>query len=189
MLARFRSYSQCQRLHQCGGFKLSSVEWPKPTRNALIAFYGDPDANNDGQPGIAWEAQSLTFIEPPYPMFWSWSGQPAKRLRVHKKIAAPLSSVLHNIGSCLTTGFIKDHHLDQCGGAYTFRLMRGGNSLSMHSYGCAIDLAPDLNPMGKKWREGQYMMPETVVYLFKQQGAKWGGNWQRADAMHFEWTA
>lgn len=162
--------------------------WPKPTREDLINFYGDPDANNDGKPDVKWESLNLTYVTPPYPMYWSWSGQPAKRIKVHKKCADALETALKQIGACYTEQAIKDHQLDQCGGAYNFRLMRGGNSLSMHSYGCAIDLAPEINGLGKRWDPNDHMMPYGVVNIFAETGAKWGGRWSRPDCMHFEWT-
>lgn len=164
-------------------------QWPASAREDLNDFYGNPDVNGDGQPDPSWEAQALTYIVPPYPMFWSWSPQPVRKLRCHRKVAESLLRVLTNIGSCFTKEYIASHHLDQCGGCYNFRLIRGGNSLSLHSYGAAIDLAPLQNLLGVAYDEPKGMMPMGVVHLFKQEGWVWGGLWKRGDAQHFQATS
>jgi len=163
------------------------IDWPHIS--ALRDFYGNPDANNDGLPDTAWEAANLTYVTPAYPMVWSWSGQPATRIKIHRKVADSLSRILANIESCFTPEFIAAHQLNQCGGGYNFRPMRGGSSLSLHAYGAAIDLAPALNPLGKAYDPDHGMMPMGVVHLFEQEGWVWGGLWQRGDAMHFQATA
>jgi hypothetical protein len=72
------------------------------------------------------------------------------------------------------------------GGAYNFRLMRGGSALSMHSWGCAVDLNPAVNWFGRRYVEHLGMMPRTVVRLFEAEGFVWGGLWRKPDAMHFQ---
>ena len=164
------------------------IKWPKPSREALIAYYGNPDNDNNGQADPSWESSNLTYITPPYQMFWSWSMAPVKRIKLHKKCAGSLIRCLTQIESCHTPSYIREKQLDQCGGAYNFRLMRGGNLLSMHSYGCAIDLAPSANPMGRQWKPENGMMPASIVEIFADEGWKFGGAWGRPDAMHFEAT-
>ena len=73
-----------------------------------------------------------------------------------------------------------------CGGAFNFRLKRGGNSLSIHSWGAAIDLDPERNALGRRYRAGAGMMPMAVVEIFAAEGWVWGGPWSRPDAMHFQ---
>ncbi len=67
--------------------------------------------------------------------------------------------------------------------SFNWRPIRGGSSLSYHSWGVAIDLNPGTNGMGK-----QGDMPMKVVEIFESLGFKWGGRWQgaRRDPMHFE---
>lgn len=158
--------------------------WPKQTPPALNAFYGDANQAHDGGPSAAFEAAHITAIAPPYPMYLAW--EPTRRvstIRVNAKCSDSLLRILTAI---------KDHYGDQdaleaarmhlLGGVYNFRLMRGGNQLSMHSWGCAIDLDPARNAFGSR----NWAMPPAVVALFDTEGWTWGGSWQRPDPMHFQ---
>ncbi|MEI7507846.1 MAG: M15 family metallopeptidase [Flavobacterium sp.] len=81
---------------------------------------------------------------------------------------------------------IDDWGVSVFSGSYNYRVMRGGNVLSMHAYGCAIDLdAPrnwfhDQNPHFEK-------VPQ-VLRAFEDEGWTWGGSWsgRSKDGMHFQ---
>lgn len=162
--------------------------WPTQGRAAMNAFYGDPDANHDGAPDRAWEDANLVRLTPPYHMALAWApDQPVKAIRCHR-LAAPsleriLAGILAHYGSQAAVEAVRMHLY---GGAYTFRLMRGGASLSIHSWGAAIDLDPERNGFGRKWDPSRGMMPSEVIALFAAEGWVWGGNWRTADAMHFQ---
>jgi hypothetical protein len=106
---------------------------------------------------------------------------------VHRKCSDSLLRIL---------GAIKDHYGSQAaidaarmhlfGGVYNFRLMRGGSSLSIHSWGAAIDLDPERNGLGVKYNAAKGMMPAPVIAAFEKEGWTWGGRWKRPDAMHFQ---
>lgn len=155
----------------------------------MNAFYGDPDKNRDGLPDADFESRYLTFIEPPYPMVFSWNNQPVKKIRVHKKCAESLYSILSNIGKDFTIAEREKYQINKFGGCYNFRLMRGGNELSKHSWGCAIDLSPEINALGVEYGARPNMMPMKAVRSFELEGWKWGGRWWRGDSMHFEATS
>jgi len=62
------------------------------------------------------------------------------------------------------------------------RLWNPKKSLSIHSYGLALDINWDTNPVGKKGD-----MPNFVVELFKKHGWTWGGDWKNPkDFMHMQ---
>lgn len=160
--------------------------WPTPDQ--VNNYYGNPDINGDGQPDPKWEAQNLTYIVPPYKMRFSW-GPEVKRLRVHKKVAGSLMRILKKISQEMSAHDISYYQLDVTGGVYNFRPVRGTNSkLSMHSYGAAIDLAPELNPMGEKYdrRPHLRMIPEKVLKMFADEGWALGIHFTRPDNMHAE---
>lgn len=70
-------------------------------------------------------------------------------------------------------------------GGFNIRNKRGGNSLSEHAYGNAIDINPGKNPMGKNLVTD---MPANISALAAKYGLSWGGDWKSVkDAMHFEW--
>ena len=86
--------------------------------------------------------------------------------------------------------------------AFNYRKVTGGRSLSMHSYGFAIDINPVQNPYFK----GSIVLPEGAIYnplapgaltaaspivkTFKRLGWDWGGEWKSLkDYQHFEKVA
>lgn len=166
------------------------MQFPLSAVRHLNDFYGNPDAGGDGLPDRDWEAANLVRIVPPYPMVWSWDlTKPVKALTLHRKCAGQFIQALQEIGEAFTLLERDKLHLARCGGAYNFRLMRGANKLSVHSWGAALDLAPERNPLGKAWDENAGMMPQQVVDIFAKHGIRWGGKWKRPDAMHFEATS
>lgn len=85
--------------------------------------------------------------------------------------------------------------------AYNDRAVAGTSSVSVHAYGCAIDLNPVQNPYVTKGeiapragaafvgrRPVQPGMAEDVVGIFARHGfSVWGGRWRReTDFQHFQ---
>ena len=107
------------------------------TQKQLLKKYGVPNKTGAGY---------LTTINLPYPMFLNWETQTyVNRISCHKLVAKSLQKIFEEI--LLTYGIneIKRLQIDDFGGCFNYRLMRGGSELSVHSWGCAIDLDPDRN--------------------------------------------
>jgi hypothetical protein len=166
-------------------------KFPKPDLPSLIKFYGNPDTNGDGKPDPIWEARNIIRITPPYPMFWSWNeAQSVRSIALNKACAKEFLAALTDVGAAFNSDQRKILQLDQCGGAYNFRVKRtNSKSLSLHAYGAAIDLAPEVNWLGRKYDHRLGMMPFRVVEIFARYGIKWGGRWNTPDCMHFEATS
>lgn len=164
------------------------MAWPKQSPAAMSAFYGNPDSNGDGSPSPKWEAANLISIKPPYRMVLAWDpARLVKSIRVHKECAQSLLRVLEAIKAHYgTQAAIEAARMHLYGGCYNFRLKRDGSSLSIHSWGAAIDMDPERNGFGVKWRDGRGMMPLAVVRIFEAEGWDWGGLWSKPDAMHFQ---
>jgi len=162
------------------------MQWPHQSQ--VRSFYGDPDPDRDGFPNRTWEDQNLVLLTPPYRMVLAWdTSVRLRRIRVHRKCEDSLLRILTNIaGHFGSEQAIEANGMHLFGGCYNFRTMRGGTSLSMHSYACAIDLDPERNPLGKAHNEKQGMMPMAVVKIFEAEGWTWGGKWKRADCQHFQ---
>lgn len=160
--------------------------WPlQSDTKAMNALYGNPDANGDGAADPAWAALWLTTIYPPYAMFYD--GKPVKRITVNKGCAAALLAAINAIGDLYKwdARAIKKAGLDQFGGVYNFRPIRGGKVLSTHARACGIDFDPKNNAQGTAGR-----MPAEVVAIFDALGAEWGGRWKgkSRDPMHFQFA-
>ncbi|WP_338663716.1 M15 family metallopeptidase [Pararoseomonas sp. SCSIO 73927] len=165
-------------------------DWPRSSTTDLVAFYGAPDADADGEADARWERDNIIAIPAPWTMVAAWDPKlPIRKIRVHWRVAESLQRVFASIlsGYGGSTDRIIAARLHLYGGAYNFRLIRGGSSLSMHAYGAAIDLDPERNGLGKPWKPDSGMMARPVVEAFKAEGWVWGGDWEnRPDAMHFQ---
>jgi hypothetical protein len=167
-------------------------DWP--LQSECKAFYGNPDPLRTGVPSRKWEDEHLISIASPWEMVLAWDRSArVKSIRIHKKCSESLLRVLNRRwrDADESQSFIEAHHMHLYGGAYNFRLKRGGHTLSMHAFGCAIDHDPENNPMGKPW-EVTGMIPTFVIKAYKDEGWIWGGDFAdynsmaRDDAMHFQ---
>ena len=99
-----------------------------------------------------------------------------KKLYCNKDMGAPLSQAFKNL---IDTGFVKE--LKTFDGCFNIRKKRGLNSMSLHSWGIAIDVNAAWN--------GLNMTPQLsagFVKCFTDAGFDWGGTWTRKDGMHFQ---
>jgi hypothetical protein len=165
------------------------MTFPADKYQALIAFYGDPDANNDAVADTAWESANLIAVDCPWTLKLAWDlSKSTRKMRVHKKCAESLSGVLGVIWTHYgrSQANIEAARMHLYGGGYMFRRARGLSRLSTHAFGAAIDLDPSNNGLGKAWKANSGMMPQPVIDAFQQAGWTWGGKWSRPDAMHFQ---
>lgn len=83
--------------------------------------------------------------------------------------------------------------------AFNYRVITGGESLSKHAYGFAIDINPLQNPYIKgdivlppgavydMHKQGTITHDSPIVRIFLRLGWTWGGNWKSLkDYQHFE---
>lgn len=72
-------------------------------------------------------------------------------------------------------------------GGYVDRNIAGTSTKSLHSYGYAIDIDPDRNPIYYNSPNHQpHGLPPNIKALAAKYGLKWGGNWRNTkDYMHF----
>lgn len=78
------------------------------------------------------------------------------------------------------------HTLTTYDGCYVPRFIERNpeNSISLHTWGIAIDL-----DASKNYRGIEGTMHPEVVNIFKRWGFRWGGDWTYTDPMHFELAA
>lgn len=68
--------------------------------------------------------------------------------------------------------------------ALCIRKKRGGSTMSIHSWGAAMDVDPDTNPFQPNSTHPSTVFPENVEKLAWKYGLSWGARF--GDAMHFE---
>lgn len=151
-------------------------------RSALVSAFGALDVADgkilsstlvDGTriTGAAWERKHMVIVP-------SLPGVP-RRLYVNRAIVEPLTLALEAVaGSIYRVRTI---------GCFAPRGKRGNpSSLSLHSYGIAVDVNSDANPMRSPIVTD---MPIGWVEKWEAIGWTWGGRWRTPDPMHFQFAA
>lgn len=125
--------------------------------------YGEPSASN--------KFLTLYFVPDELQI-----GLIPRKIYCNKDLIAPLEKALKLLKE---TGFVKE--LKTWDGCFNIRQKRGLNSMSLHSWGIAIDINAFENQLNKEPK----LSPEFVK-CFTDSGFDWGGTWKRKDGMHFQ---
>jgi len=100
-----------------------------------------------------------------------------KRIYCNKDMVRPLFNAFENL---IMRGFVSE--LKTWDGCFNIRKMRGLQSMSLHSWGVAVDLNAFENGLGKEPK-----LSAGFVKCFTDAGFDWGGLWKsRPDGMHFQ---
>ena len=154
-------------------------------------LFGDPRQHmrSDGTVLPSWESEILVPVELPRSLPLSWDRTTrVNRFMAHRRVAPALTTAFASL-------FAADgvwETINDFGGCYNFRPVRGKKALSRHAWGIAIDLDVRDNPfMGLVPRVHVRTRQIMAAHGFAWGGAKvWGGDfpWSRRDAMHWEWA-
>lgn len=174
----------------------------------INAVYGVPYTSSMHE-NSQWYAENIISVPLPFPLRVAWALHTSvTHVEFHKKAADALVAAFTDIynyarilikkhyGFDETTAFydkktlalLQALGLDIWGGTYNFRTKRGMHEVSCHSYGIAIDMDPDHNPMQSSRFKIKTTFPLWYIAAFKANGFKWGGEFRgsRKDAMHFQ---
>ena len=132
------------------------------TSQQALKKYGDPSKESNM---VLWDVPTELEI-----------GVIPKRLYCNKDLVAPLSLAFKNL---ITTGFVNE--LKTWDGCFNIRKKRGLSSMSLHSWGIAIDVNAAWNGLNKT-----PVLSAGFVKCFTDVGFDWGGTWTRKDGMHFQ---
>ena len=99
-----------------------------------------------------------------------------KRIYCNQDMVAPLTQAFKNV---IDRGLVAQ--IKTWDGCFNIRSKRGATSMSLHSWGIAIDINAAWNRFGKP----PTMSPE-LVKCFTDAGFEWGGTWSKPDGMHFQ---
>jgi hypothetical protein len=125
--------------------------------------YGTPSASNSCM--VMWDVPSILEI-----------GVIPKKIYCNKDLVIPLSKAFQNL---IHTGHVKE--LKTWDGCFNVRKKRGGSTMSLHSWGVAVDMNAFSNCYGCK-----PTLSAGFVKCFTDVGFDWGGNWRKPDGMHFQ---
>jgi hypothetical protein len=136
------------------------------TSQQALKKYGDPTkVEFQHRHMIMWDVPSNLEI-----------GMIPKRIFCNKDMIDPLSKAFKNL---IDTGAVKE--LKTWDGCFNIRNKRGLSSLSLHSWGIAIDV----NAFENGLNQVPKLSPQFVK-CFTDAGFDWGGIWTRKDGMHFQ---
>jgi hypothetical protein len=147
------------------------------TQSQLIAKYGTPNKEGKGY---------ITQITLPYPMYFI--GKKVTKISCHKLVADKLLAIFNDILEFYGPEEISRLKIDDYGGCFNYRLMRGGTKLSVHSWGCAIDLNPSRNLLKETSKTARFARPEykPMIDIFYKHGFESLGREKNYDWMHFQ---
>lgn len=145
-----------------------------------------------GVPDVNFQYKQMMTLKVPE---WITNNIPKipKRIFCNKQMEVPLLVAFYNI-----IDRDLEHDIIKWEGCFNVRPIRGyeenhkqamldGNLelamkyMSVHSWGCAIDINPKENPLGKKGK-----MSDELGGCFEDAGFTWGKHFSRADFMHFQ---
>jgi hypothetical protein len=169
-------------------------------RAEIIAMFSNP-ANSDGTLNEAWEGANIRKIAPPdgWQLFFQGDDglAPVSGIRMNRLLEDVFVAVLDDIrdhvrqdlGASATDDQIRAQlhklRLDQHGGGFNFRPITGGKSLSLHSFGIAIDWDPEHNPRRKPLTR---TLPNWWYDVWKAHGWSDGRHFPTPDPMHVQFA-
>lgn len=138
-----------------------------------------------GRPG---NESVLTSIVPPYPLFYG--GKALRSIRVHELVAPHVLAILREVLEHYGQDEIHRLGLDLYGGSYNYRASTGGNSLSMHAWGIALDFSPAANAYKTKAPRASLSHRDCRAWweIWESHGAVSLGRSRDYDWMHVQFA-
>jgi hypothetical protein len=99
-----------------------------------------------------------------------------KKIYCNRDMMAPLTQAFTNL---ISTNHVTE--LKTYDGCFNIRKKRGLTSMSLHSWGIAIDFNAFENGLNQTPK-----LSPGFVKCFTDAGFEWGGTWKRKDGMHFQ---
>lgn len=132
------------------------------TSQQALNKYGNPELQNNM---VMWDVPTELEI-----------GVIPKKIYCNKDMVEPLKKAFKNL---IDSGYVKE--LKTWDGCFNIRKKRGLNSMSLHSWGIAVDVNAFENQLNQEPK-----LSPGFVKCFTDAGFNWGGTWTRKDSMHFE---
>lgn len=157
----------------------AAVAYQRPTfpRQADVRkFYGEPGANQ-------------AMLNSPYPLYLDWEiSQEIHKFSIHEKCHDAALRAMTRILDAYGLAEIHRLGLDQFGGCLNVRKMRNGRTLSMHSWGIAIDWDADRNPLRATSQTARFAQPayDQFLDLWEEEGFISLGRARNYDWMHVQ---
>lgn len=133
------------------------------TSAQCLKKYGQPSSSNPCM--VMWDVPGFLEI-----------GVIPKKIYCNRDLVMPLSKAFQNL---IQTGHVNE--LKTWDGCFNIRKKRGGSTMSLHSWGVAVDVNAFANCFGCAPK-----LSQGFVKCFTDAGFDWGGTWRKPDGMHFQ---
>lgn len=150
--------------------------WPKQYTDEFNEFYGN-------------QGDHLVYVDLPYPHRFSWLlDKQVHRFKCHAKVADSIARVLTKVLDHYGQNEISRLQLDIWGGCFNIRSIRGGSKPSMHSWGIAIDYAPNRNKLRWSADKASFAGEDYVKWweFWEEEGWLSLGRARNFDWMHIQ---
>lgn len=147
-----------------------------PRQRDVPGFFGEPGKHQ-------------VMLDLPFKMRLAWdTAKVINRFSVHEKVRDSADQAFKAILQHYGETRIKELGLDQFGGCLNVRQMRGGQAMSMHSWGIAIDFDPARNRLRWGSNRAQMAKPEYSAFLDIWESVGWIslGRERNYDWMHVQ---
>jgi hypothetical protein len=148
-----------------------------PLQKDVRRFFGEP-------------GQNLVTLQSPYPLRIAWDTKTSvSHFAIHEKCHDPALRVMQRVLNAYQgVENLQRLGLDLFGGCYMNRMKKGGNTLSMHAWGIAIDWDPEHNQF--RWGANKARMDDPEYDKFLDLWAEEGflslGRAANYDWMHVQ---
>jgi predicted chitinase len=167
--------------------KDSGIEFPI-FQNELTETFGKPDYHQFERKNIITMdlsefADSLSHVQE------AETGEQFTSIKGHRLLEGPLKKALRLVCERGLAGELKTYD-----GCFNVRPIKSGRSLSVHSWGLALDFNAEANPFQSPAPSFSDMVrdfSDELVRCFAEAGFEWGGLWKSIkDPMHLQlpWT-
>tara|TARA_R110002074_G_scaffold125024_1_gene261862 strand:- start:12013 stop:12813 length:801 start_codon:yes stop_codon:yes gene_type:complete len=150
-----------------------------PRQRDIVSFYGAAGS----------AAATAGKVQLPISFVIAWNtDQKVSRFSCHKLIAPTFQKVFEEAVAHYGESEYRRLRLDQFGGCYNNRKMRGGKSKSTHAYGVAVDLDPTNNQLRWNNRQASFARTEFIPFwnIVEAHGLVSLGRARDFDWMHFQ---
>ena len=167
----------------------------------IVEMFGNP-VNANGRLNEAWEGQNIRRVPPPngWQLYYQDDAVGPVMVsgsRIHRLLSDSFTAALDEIwdgaaaiignapGDDAVRAWLHANRLDLHGGGFNFRPKVGGNELSLHSFGIAIDWDPNHNPRQRPMRK---TLPDWWYAVWARHGWIDGRHFATPDPMHVQFA-
>lgn len=154
----------------------SSFHWPLQSQQELIKFFGKPNTRQ-------------VSLELPYAMRIAWdTSKVINKFSCHELVHDAFLGMFQDTLKHYGINAVKVMGLDLFGGCLNYREKRGGKSLSLHSWGIALDLDPARNQFRATEKTANMATPQFDAFwqIVESRGLVSLGRERNFDWMHIQ---